>query len=84
MRQMQRFFELMQSCSDLHSTTTGIIEGCGFAIPSMLSLGILAYRVLQVEASDCECAFFADNWSLFARDPEMLTQRVSCTQDRSF
>jgi len=71
---MQRFFELLQTCSDLHATTTGIIEGCGFAIPSMLSLGILAYRVLQNEAPSCDCAFFADNWSLFANDPIQLQQ----------
>ena len=74
MQQMQRFFELLQSCSDLHITTTGIIEGCGFAIPSMLSLGILAYRVLQVDAPDCECAFFADNWSLFSNDVDSLAR----------
>ena len=74
MIQMQRFFELMQTCSDLHATTTGIIEGCGFAIPSMLSLGILAFRVLLDEAPSCECAFFADNWSLFANDPHQLIQ----------
>ena len=74
MCQMQRFFELMQSCSDLHATTAGIIEGCGFAIPSMLSLGILAFRVLQTEAVECECAFFADNWSLYASDSSLLTK----------
>ena len=73
MIQMQRFFELLQTCSDLHNTTTGIIEGCGFAIPSMLSLGILAFRVLQAEAPFCDCAFFADNWSLFANDAGHLT-----------
>ena len=74
MIQMKRFFELMQTCSDLHATTTGIIEGCGFAIPSMLCLGILAFRVLQTEAPLCDCAFFADNWSLFADDPNKLAQ----------
>ena len=80
MIQMQRFFELVQTCSDLHATTTGIIEGCGFAIPSMLSLGILAFRVLLDEAPSCECAFFADNWSLFANDPHQLIQGFEVLQ----
>lgn len=72
MLQMKRFFEVAGCCSTLSSTTTGIIEGCGFAIPSMLSLGILAFHILSLDAPNCECAFFAGNWSLFAGAPECL------------
>lgn len=74
MCQMKRFFEVAGSCSSLTSTSTGIIEGCGFAIPAMLSLGILAYRILQMDNPECECAFFADNWSLFSKAPEQLLE----------
>ena len=72
MIQMKRFFEVAGGCSSLTSTTTGIIEGCGFAIPAMLSLGILAFHILEMDNPECECAFFADNWSLFAKSPQCL------------
>ncbi len=73
MLQMKRFFEVAGGCSSLSHTTTGIIEGCGFAIPAMLSLGILAFHTtINIDCPECECAFFADNWSLFANSTDSL------------
>ena len=81
MRQMNRFFEVAQCCSDPQLTTTGIIEGCGFAIPSMLAVSLLAHLAITEAAPDAQCAFFADNWSVFAHAFEDLQKSLDALHD---
>ena len=81
MRQMTRFFEVAQCCSDPQLTTTGIIEGCGFAIPSMLAISIIAYVAVTEASPDAQCAFFADNWSVCASSLDSLQSSLAALHD---
>ena len=81
MRQMTRFFEVAQCCSDPQFTTTGIIEGCGFAIPSMLAISIIAYVAVTEASPDAQCAFFADNWSVCASSLDSLQSSLAALHD---
>jgi ribonuclease HI len=81
MRQMLRIFEIAQSTSDPQGTTTGIIEGCGFAIPSMLAISILAHAMISENAPCAQCAFFADNWSVCAQNCEDLQRSLDALRD---
>lgn len=66
MRQMVRVWEVCMTCSQGQQTTTGIIEGCGFAVPAMLAIGIIFYKILVIECPELDHAYFADNISIFA------------------
>lgn len=81
MKQMCRFFEVAQCCSLPQTTTTGIIEGCGFAIPSMLALSILAHAAVVEYAANAQCAFFADNWSVCASSFEDLQKSLLALEE---
>ena len=81
MKQMCRFFEVAQCCSLPQTTTTGIIEGCGFAIPSMLALRILAHAAVVEYAANAQCAFFADNWSVCASSFEDLQKSLLALEE---
>ena len=72
MAQLQRFFQVCDSCGDTFHTTTGIVEGCGFAVPCMLAIGIWANAVTSQEDSEIETVMFADNWALFHAQPDRL------------
>eukprot|EP00438_Fugacium_kawagutii_P004369 Skav214813 [mRNA] locus=scaffold1934:75726:80366:+ [translate_table: standard] len=72
MNQMQRFWEVSQNCSSLDHTTTGIIEGCGVAVPAMLAIGILVYFLMLQQVPQCKCLFFADNLSFTASCTDTL------------
>eukprot|EP00438_Fugacium_kawagutii_P030432 Skav216217 [mRNA] locus=scaffold238:321341:324460:- [translate_table: standard] len=81
MQTMQRVFEVSGCCSHMCGTTTGLIEGCSFAVPSMLAIGILAYKLLVLELETCDCAFYADNWAVFASDSGDLKRALSTLTD---
>eukprot|EP00438_Fugacium_kawagutii_P019764 Skav203654 [mRNA] locus=scaffold2755:35547:39857:+ [translate_table: standard] len=83
MIQMYRVFEIMQSCSSGQSTTTGIIEGCSVAVPSMLAIGILMYHTAMSAEPSCLCTFFADNWAFDAECPNVLKNAFGAVQSVS-
>lgn len=72
MKQLQRFFQVCETCGPTFTTTTGIVEGCGFAVPCMLAIGIWANAVISVDNGDVEAVMFADNWSIFHEQPAQL------------
>ena len=72
MDQLQRFFQVCDACGDTFHTTTGIVEGCGFAVPCMLAIGIWANAVSSHADSEIETVMFADNWALFHYQPDRL------------
>ncbi len=76
MTQLQRFFQICDTCGDAFPTTTGIVEGCGFAVPCMLAIGIWADAVTTHNNQDIENVMFADNWSLFHSQPNQLVRAL--------
>ena len=81
MSQLQRFFQVCDTCGPKFKTTTGIVEGCGFAAPCMLAIGIWADAVLTQGDNHVESVMFADNWSIFHEQPGQLVcaLRKNCT-----
>ena len=72
MSQLQRFFQVCDTCGPEFKTATGIVEGCGFAVPCMLAIGIWADAVLTQDDNHVESVMFADNWSIFHEQPGQL------------
>ena len=72
MSQLQRFFQVCDTCGPKFKTTTGIVEGCGFAVPCMLAIGIWADAVLTQDDNHVESVMFADNLSIFHEQPGQL------------
>lgn len=50
------------------------------AVPAMLALCICAFKLIEKHSPDCECAFFADNMSLFATGVQHLIQGLAVLQ----
>lgn len=72
MSQLLRFFQVADSCSDTCPTTTGIVEGCGFAIPRMLCIAPLVYYGINSVAPQARTLMFADNWTVISNDTVVL------------
>ena len=69
---MHRVFIIDGTAGQEFTTTTGIVEGCSFAVPAMLAISIWAWKVLLAEVPDANCLFFADNWSFVHADHAAL------------
>ena len=76
MNQLQRFFQVCDKCGPKFTTSTGIVEGCGFAVPCMLAIGIWADAVLSHSVEHVESVMFADDWSIFHEQPNQLVHAL--------
>ena len=76
MAQLQRFFQICDKCGTTFKTTTGIVEGCGFAVPCMLAIGIWADSIISHTTPNAESVMFADNWSIFHHQPYQLLKAL--------
>lgn len=72
MKQMKRVFIIDESAGTLFSTSTGIVEGCAFAVPAMLAISMWAAKVVGGHMSNHLCLFFADNWSITNKSADEL------------
>ena len=67
LRHLVRHLETLgQTSPDSVPSSTGIPEGCAFAVACMASISFLASRVVQADDSTVEAAFYADNWGVIA------------------
>ena len=67
LRHLVRHLEILgQTSPDGVPSSTGIPEGCAFAVACMASISFLASRVVQADDSTVEAAFYADNWGVIA------------------
>ena len=69
---MQRVFIIDGAAGERFHTTTGIVEGCSFAVPAMLAISIWAWKILSEKIPHAQCLFFADNWSFVHPNADQL------------
>ena len=72
MDSMKRAVIIDGTAGEFFRTTTGIVEGCSFAVPAMLAISIWAWKILTDKIPQAQCLFFADSWSFVHQSADQL------------
>eukprot|EP00438_Fugacium_kawagutii_P007572 Skav230249 [mRNA] locus=scaffold1266:50096:54652:- [translate_table: standard] len=75
--QLARYLELAGEIKDLHSSSTGVPEGCAFSVVSMLVLTKCAAEIIIDNNSDLDVSLFADNWGIISKTVAALEEAVA-------
>ena len=80
-QQFIRFLEIGGCVGDPHTSTTGLPEGDSFSVSCMTAISYLVSRIPHIGDSNILPVFFADNWSVIAREFDKFTEAVEAIFD---